>query len=447
MIDVDMMQNSGNSFISTLNTGPAGRADMAANLGLTGNESHLTGGLGNSRELTDEDIETVLASIEAQKRSVMLARRLAIAREEQARGFPEDGIPPSVAPYRPSESVSLVPKNVDAVRDANTKKDEKELVVPKLPRYEELFRTYRNVRQGVGESVDSLIDRINALEAQIATQPEQPRIHTLLFALHLPLQEMILERQGHFVDRNELRTLAVELEAFEAKQQRRREQFSHQKSVSGSGMNKVSGRDGQTHHKGGSHAPSRISKGKGKGANVSSGRHGHGHDNRGSMAASRISKVKGKSSGADVNVVSARDGHNHNTGGSMAASRMSKVRGKSLGMNVNMVSARDGHNYNNEGSMGGSRMSNGKGKSWRRGGKVVSSRDGHNYNNGGSMGASRMSNGKGKSSSTGANGVSFRRSNEKSLSQIVCFHCQKPGHIASNCVEPNKELSGKARAQ
>ncbi|MCJ1422325.1 hypothetical protein MMC29_000205 [Sticta canariensis] len=52
-------------------------------------------------------------------------------------------------------------------------------------------------------------------------QSEQSRVHPPLFALHLSTQDVILTRQSGFKTRNEVQKLAVELEAFETKQQPR----------------------------------------------------------------------------------------------------------------------------------------------------------------------------------------------------------------------------------
>lgn len=240
------------------------QAQMDIDSASTSNESNITGGPYNSGGLTDEDMEAVLATIEAQRRSVTLARRLAVARSEQARGFPVDERSPLVAAYRPREPAALAAQSADAVREANIRKEKAQLFVPRSPTYEELFKSYRDIRQRNGESVDSLIARINALEEKMPTQPEQPRIHTLLFALHISAQDKILKRQNYFTTRNELQKLALELDMETKQQQRRRDPGGPSKSVSGSGVNRVSGRDGQTHNRGGSHAPSRISKGKGR---------------------------------------------------------------------------------------------------------------------------------------------------------------------------------------
>lgn len=53
--------------------------------------------------------------------------------------------------------------------------------------------------------------------------PEPTRVHTLLFALNLNMQETILKRRGSFTTRNELQKLAVELEALEVKKDKRRD--------------------------------------------------------------------------------------------------------------------------------------------------------------------------------------------------------------------------------
>ena len=58
--------------------------------------------------------------------------------------------------------------------------------------------------------------------ADAPPQPELTRIHTLLLAHHLGMQETILKRQESFDTQNELQKLAVELEAIESKTDRRR---------------------------------------------------------------------------------------------------------------------------------------------------------------------------------------------------------------------------------
>lgn len=46
---------------------------------------------------------------------------------------------------------------------------------------QEVFKSLNDIRQLVGESVDSLIDPINALDEQMPVQPEQTQIHTRMF--------------------------------------------------------------------------------------------------------------------------------------------------------------------------------------------------------------------------------------------------------------------------
>ena len=94
---------------------------------------------------------------------------------------------------------------------------------PSNIRSQDVFRDYKSIRQWGGETVDQLVDRINMLEEQMPPHPEATRVHTLLFALNLTMQETILKRQGSFDTRNELQKLAVELEALEAKNTKRRE--------------------------------------------------------------------------------------------------------------------------------------------------------------------------------------------------------------------------------
>lgn len=45
---------------------------------------------------------------------------------------------------------------------------------------------------------DDLVDRVNVLEAQMPQQLESARVHTLLFALHLSMQETILKMPVRF---------------------------------------------------------------------------------------------------------------------------------------------------------------------------------------------------------------------------------------------------------
>lgn len=215
----------------------------------TNNKFYLTGGPVSSLGLTEEEMESELASIETQRRLVMLARRLATAREEQARGFPSVEVNPTTTASRPRESAA---ESADSAREANTSKEEAQLLVPKISMFTEVFKNHNNIRQRSGESVDSLVDRINALEKQMPTQPEEARVRTLMYALHVSTRDMILKRQAYFATRNELQKLAVELEAFDAKQHLRDRGWRND------------GRGGQQHTDGGSHAPSRVSKGRGK---------------------------------------------------------------------------------------------------------------------------------------------------------------------------------------
>lgn len=254
----------------------------------------LTEGPVGSLGLTEEEMESELASIETQRRLVMLARRLATAREEQARGFlPVETIPTTTA-SRPREPAALAAKSADSAREANTTKEEAQLPVskislfkeeaqlpvskvslfkedaqlpvskismykeeaqlpvPKISLFKDVFRNYNDIRQRSGESLDSLVDRINALEAQMPIQPEEARVRTLLFALPLSTQHVILKRQSNFATRNELQKLAAELEAFEAKQHHRDRGWRND------------GRGGLHHTEGGSRTPFRVSKGSAK---------------------------------------------------------------------------------------------------------------------------------------------------------------------------------------
>lgn len=261
---------------------PERQAPMNRHFDHTNMESHFTGGPIKYLGLSEEEMEAELASIEAQRRSVTLARRLAAAKEEQARGFPEVGTVPLTTPYPPRGPAALATESAASVRQANKRKEEAQPFVPKISTYE-VFRRYKQIRQGSGESVDSLVGRINALEEQMPTQPEQLRVHTLLFALHASAQDVILERQSAFATRNELQKLAVKLEALETKRQHGRDRDGRNENGAGEGGKKGNGRDGQNHTKGGSHAPSRVSKGKGEppvtGANrVTSRRERRGRD-------------------------------------------------------------------------------------------------------------------------------------------------------------------------
>lgn len=214
---------------------------MDLNLELN-NEPDLTRGLVNPPSLIDEEME------------VELARRLAAAEEEQARGFPLVGSIPKMTVGRPRDSTS----------ETNARTEEPQLLMPNISTYKELFRGYKDIRQCSGESVNSLIGRIDALDEQMPTQPEQSRVHTLFFALHLPAQEAILKLQSRFATRNELQKLAVELEAFETNQQHQRDWGGGNEDGAGSWEKKSSGRDGQNHTRGGNHAASRVSKANGK---------------------------------------------------------------------------------------------------------------------------------------------------------------------------------------
>lgn len=249
---------------------------MDLDFGHTIYESDLMGDPANLLSLTAEEMESELASIESHRRLVMLARRLATARSEQAGGFSAAGTIPTTRAYRPRDSVTLAAETADSAREASTSKEEAKRFVPKISTYKaareastikekaklsvskismykEAFRSYKNIRQRSGESVDSLVDRIDALEERMPTQPEQARVHTLLFALSLSAQHVILKRQLVFTTRNELQKLAVELEAFDAKQQHRRDRGGRH-----------DGRSLQNYTKGGSHAVSRVSKRGGK---------------------------------------------------------------------------------------------------------------------------------------------------------------------------------------
>lgn len=268
-------------------------------LGHTIFESDLMGDPANLLSLTAEEMESELASIESHRRLVMLARRLATARAEQAGGFSAAETIPTTMAYCPRDSATLAAETADsareasiikeeakwfvpkistyqatreastskeeakrfvpkistykAAREASTSKEKAKLSVSKISMYKEAFRSYKNIRQRSGESVDSLVDRIDVLEERMPTQPEQARVHTLLFALSLSAQHVILKRQLVFTTRNELHKLAVELEAFDAKQQHRRDRGGRH-----------DGRSLQNYTKGGSHAGFRVSKGGGK---------------------------------------------------------------------------------------------------------------------------------------------------------------------------------------
>ena len=71
--------------------------------------------------------------------------------------------------------------------------------------------------------MDQLVDWINMLKEQMLLHPEATRVHTLLFALNLMIQETILKQQDLFVIWNKLQKLAVELEILEAKKTKRKE--------------------------------------------------------------------------------------------------------------------------------------------------------------------------------------------------------------------------------
>ncbi|MCJ1468234.1 hypothetical protein MMC07_006862 [Pseudocyphellaria aurata] len=226
---------------------------------LTLNDPKHTGGSVNSQGLTVEQMEAELDSIEAERRSVTLARRLAAAKEEQARGFPEAGTLPMITSHLPQGPAALVAKRADSVRGPNIYKEKAQLRVPKLSMYK-VLKSYKDIRQRSGESIDSLIDRINALEAQMSPQPEQYRIHTLLFALHLSTQDEVLTRQSHFATRDELQKVAVQVEALETKKKNRRDRDGRIENGAGSERKKSNGRDDRNYMKGASHAPSRVSK-------------------------------------------------------------------------------------------------------------------------------------------------------------------------------------------
>lgn len=61
------------------------------------------------------------------------------------------------------------------------------------------------------------------LEEQMLLHPEATRAHTLLFALNLTMQKMILKQQRLFDTQIKLQKLVVELEALKAKKTKRRE--------------------------------------------------------------------------------------------------------------------------------------------------------------------------------------------------------------------------------
>lgn len=232
---------------------PNGQVQMGLDLDSFLNKSDLAGDSASLLSLTVEEMESELASIENQRRLVMLARRLATAREEQAGGFLPVGTILKTMACRPRDPAALAVKSADSAREASSSKKEAKLSVPNISSYKEVFRNYKDIFQRCGESVDSLVDRINALEAQMPTQPEPARVHTLLFALPLSAQDIILKRQSHFTTRDELQKLAVKFEAFEAKQQHRRDRGGRH-----------DGWSPQNNTKGASHAVSRVSKGRGK---------------------------------------------------------------------------------------------------------------------------------------------------------------------------------------
>ncbi|MCJ1466765.1 hypothetical protein MMC07_005385 [Pseudocyphellaria aurata] len=242
------------TFIRDRQSQSGGPAKMDLKLDLTKIKPDPPRGPANHSNLTVEEMEAELASIEAQRRSVLLARRWAAAKEDQARGFPVVGTIPVAAASRPT----------DSAREESIRKDEAQPFVPKISTYKEVFRSYKDIRQCSGESVDSVVGRINALEQQMPPQPEQSRVHTLLFALHLATQDVILKRQSGFATRNELQKLAVELEALEKKQQKLRDLGGRIEDGAGSWGTRSNGQNGLNYIRGGSHAPSRVSKGIGK---------------------------------------------------------------------------------------------------------------------------------------------------------------------------------------
>lgn len=98
----------------------------------------------------------------------------------------------------------------------------------------------------------------------MSIQSEQSRVHTLLFALHLSTQDVILSRQSGFKTRNEVHKLAVELEAFETKQLPRHDRGGRNGGSTGTARKKDNGRDGQNNTKKCSHAVSKANRGIGK---------------------------------------------------------------------------------------------------------------------------------------------------------------------------------------
>ena len=70
--------------------------------------------------------------------------------------------------------------------------------------------------------MDQLVNQINMLKEQMPPHPEATWAYTLLFALNLTIQEMILKQQGSFDIRNKFQKLAVELKALKTKKTKRR---------------------------------------------------------------------------------------------------------------------------------------------------------------------------------------------------------------------------------
>lgn len=96
------------------------------------NETALAGGSVNPLGLSIEEMEAELASIEAQRRSVTLARRLAAAKEEQAQGFPVRGTTPMVAPRGPRKLAASAVQSTHPARHTAVRK-EAPFFVPKVP--------------------------------------------------------------------------------------------------------------------------------------------------------------------------------------------------------------------------------------------------------------------------------------------------------------------------